>query len=747
MRINSSIIYDDTIEEKKDSIKFKKKQKTQLHNHIDKHNSSIEFIGCAYKININKNKLFFTLSINSNVYDISFLDFEANIKKNDFLIIINQLSLIDKNTPSDKVWNILNKTIDCQKIEKWISDLKKINFPGKIRVTNITSLSSFEKKSKSALVKLATHHFNKILFKYATQKKISDGIWIPELKEVVVIPYAMGAIVTQINADGSPLLLVKKLNELKQLIEKIPIIEPTQIEASFHRCFYIQSEKNIEEQLLKIKIQLNKWHRLNQINAFLSKYKEKEYIDWFPSARKLHRNFIIHTGPTNSGKTYHAIQALMNAKKGLYLGPLRLNAQEVWTSMIELKIPCDLITGEEKKYSIEPSFIQCSTYEMFNSREVYDIAVIDEGQFISDLDRGQNIVEAIVGLQAETIHITCAPHSLESLVKLIKLCGDDHKVNNTKRLCPLKPLKTFIGIDDIKPKTALIAFSRNALYNFKKELESRGHCVSIIYGSLAPELRREQAKRFNDGVSDIIVATDAIGIGLNLDIETIIIAEDEKFDGEDLVPIPTALLKQIIGRAGRYGKHNKGYYGGLNKKVHEFVRKEASSEIEDFIPARFAVKPNKSMFEDLINSGLFDSSYDAICALHDNLSAQHNFEFIFPLSILETASLIEYETLIQDFWLLSHAPVDFRVPSSIELFSEIVSCVNKKEELIYKSQINENAVTPKTEQEIRFYEDLCKLSDLLMWASFHYPQFIKPAEIALMDKQIAIKMINIGLNN
>lgn len=109
----------------------------------------------------------------------------------------------------------------------------------------------------------------------------------------------------------------------------------------------------------------------------------------FPRALEMKRHFILHVGPTNCGKTYQALQRLRTAYKGIYLGPLRLLALEVYEKMRESGVPCTMLTGEERIYE-ENSRVISSTVEMLDIDQVYDVAVIDEAQMIADSDRGHS---------------------------------------------------------------------------------------------------------------------------------------------------------------------------------------------------------------------------------------------------------------------------------------------------------------------------------------------------------------------
>lgn len=147
----------------------------------------------------------------------------------------------------------------------------------------------------------------------------------------------------------------------------------------------------------------------------------------FAEVRELARHFILHIGPTNSGKTFQALERLRQAKNGTYLGPLRLLALEVYEQMHGAGVPCTMRTGQEC-IEEENSRVTASTIEMADFDENYDIAVIDEAQLVADTDRGHSWTKAILGLRAEEIHICMSPAAEQVVCHLIQLCDDTFEV-------------------------------------------------------------------------------------------------------------------------------------------------------------------------------------------------------------------------------------------------------------------------------------------------------------------------------
>lgn len=267
----------------------------------------------------------------------------------------------------------------------------------------------------------------------------------------------------------------------------------------------------------------------SRIQALLKATDYRFPAEWYPFARKMIRKIIMHVGPTNSGKTHTALTALANARVGIYAGPLRLLAHEVFTRFNAGTIgglngkprACNLLTGEEERYLDDLRTLSSCTVEMLPAHRRYDVAVIDEIQMIADPARGSAWTFALLGCEAAEIHL-CGEESAVDLVKRIaKATGDDVEVRKYERLSPLKVAEA--SLDDlslIEKGDCVVTFSRNNIFAVKRTIEQKtGLKVAVAYGGLPPEVREEQARSFNseDGY-DVMVASDAIGMGLNLSV-------------------------------------------------------------------------------------------------------------------------------------------------------------------------------------------------------------------------------------
>lgn len=283
------------------------------------------------------------------------------------------------------------------------------------------------------------------------------------------------------------------------------------------------------------------------------------YPELFPAAREMRRHFILHVGPTNSGKTYAAVQSFKENLSCTYLAPLRLLAYEQFESLNRNGIICSMRTGEEH-IDIPGANCMASTIEMADLENTVDVAVIDEGQLINDPSRGGAWTAALLGLQAREIHVCMAPEAEKLYKKLIRECGDTVEVVKHERLCPLTIEKgNFTFPKDVQDGDALIVFSRKDVHAVASELQRRHIKTSVIYGKLPYDVRHSQAADFTNGTTNVLVATDAIGMGLNLPIKRVVFLMMEKFDGTKKRPVLPEEIRQIAGRAGRKGIYPEGF--------------------------------------------------------------------------------------------------------------------------------------------------------------------------------------------
>jgi ATP-dependent RNA helicase SUPV3L1/SUV3 len=269
----------------------------------------------------------------------------------------------------------------------------------------------------------------------------------------------------------------------------------------------------------------NNNHTISILHELAKISDQRFFYESFPLARQSRRKIILHVGPTNSGKTYSALLALSKSRQGCYAGPLRLLAHEVFTrfnkGLIGQEPPrvCNLITGEEQKILDPEAGLTSCTVEMFPMNRKLDVGVIDEIQMLGDSQRGSAWTQTLVGSLCRELHL-CGEESVVDLVSTIcKELGDELIIKRYKRLSPLSVSRESLKGDlkKIKKGDCLVTFSRSNIFMFKRQIEAKtGLRVAVAYGGLPPEVREEQARAFNNGEYDVLVASDAVGMGLNL---------------------------------------------------------------------------------------------------------------------------------------------------------------------------------------------------------------------------------------
>ena len=288
----------------------------------------------------------------------------------------------------------------------------------------------------------------------------------------------------------------------------------------------------------------------------------KEYhTKYFHDARHAKRKVYMHTGPTNSGKTYNAMECYMSAGSGIYAAPLRTLAYESYLRTNNEGIDCDLFTGEQKIYkrsADRPSaHISCTIEMVPIERAMYQVAVVDEVQMIGDLQRGGAWTKAVLGICCEELHLCGHESAINILKYLLELTGEELIVRTYERFTSLTLMTTHLNDDykQLRPGDCVISFSRQKMHLNKAKIEENTDMkCSIIYGNLPPIVRMQQIAQFNDPDSEyqIAVASDAIGLGVNLNIKRIVFGDLFKMSGSEFIRISPQLVMQVSGRAGRY---------------------------------------------------------------------------------------------------------------------------------------------------------------------------------------------------
>ncbi|KAI8715125.1 RNA helicase [Fusarium sp. LHS14.1] len=419
--------------------------------------------------------------------------------------------------------------------------------------------------------------------------------------------------------------------------------------------------------------------------------------EWFPATRTMQRTIHLHVGPTNSGKTYRALKALENSKRGVYAGPLRLLANEVYQRLQAKGLPCALMTGEEVRIpqDTDTYFTSC-TVEMIPVNEPYDVAVIDEIQMIADPDRGSGWTTALLGVMAKEVHLCGEERTVKLIQSICAAIGDECIVHRYERLSPLETMSEAIDEDynRLEKGDAIVAFSRMNLHALKTTIEKHtGRRCAIIYGSLPPEVRVQQAALFNDPNNDydFIVASDAIGMGLNLEIRRVILDSVTKYDGNQNRHLTYPELKQIGGRAGRYRTARQateadsgaddgrkvGYVTTMARQDLKNVHRAFRSNVDDIDCAY--VTPPAAAVERFSTYFPKDTPLSFILMrIRELASVSKNFRLGIAPDKLEIADAIQHIPLtIYDRLTLCHLPVWQRAENSMDVLRALATIISE----------------------------------------------------------------------
>ncbi len=330
-------------------------------------------------------------------------------------------------------------------------------------------------------------------------------------------------------------------------------------------------------------------HRKRRQRQARSKLRNR-LIDAFPNWRNAWRDqqqLYLHIGEPNSGKTHDALQALKSAGSGWYLAPLRLLAYEIFDRLNAEGVACNLLTGEEV-IRVEGATITAATIEMFSAHDSGECVIIDEAQMLADADRGWAWTRALMECAAPEMHII-GPPTARKLIEVLAAAAElPCELVEHERLAPIAVAERHFTLETLPPATILVAFSRRNVLDLKMTLERMGRAVSVVYGSLPPEVRRRQADRFAEGETEICIATDAVGMGLNLPADVVCFYETEKYDGKNDRRLHPAEVHQIGGRAGRYGIREAGLIAATTKADMDIIRELYAQQPPELSYARVA---------------------------------------------------------------------------------------------------------------------------------------------------------------
>ena len=509
-----------------------------------------------------------------------------------------------------------------------------------------------------------------------------------------------------------------------------------------------RNERYIEKEFKKTSNSIMAFKKKDISGKILQDYIGKFWIH--SQARTIKRKIIYHMGPTNSGKTYSAIEELSKSKKGCYLAPLRLLAAELFDTLNQKGVPTTLLTGEEIIENKSATHYS-STIEMAKLQEYFDCCVIDEIQMITDPQRGWAWTRALINIFSHEIHI-CGDSSVLNLIeKIVALCDDELEIKNYERMTELKIEENHIFLKDMEKSDALIVFSRRNALRYKRDLEKLGFKVSIVYGRLSPEVRREQARKFDSQETDIMVSTDAIAMGMNLPIKRVVFSTLSKFIDSQEQPITNSEIKQIAGRSGRYKRFPTGHITCLNKCEDGIYHIKKALEIVLKQKEKCMLGPDLDIYRQ-VNNALEEHELTKLKLSHF-LRLFNTMTFNRPFFCVELKEMIELSELVEDadndqnltyaeVFGFACAPVNLGLLQHVQHYIWILNhYVN--DQAIYYENIDANS------NDIDYLETSIKCVELYQWLSRHFNnKNFSYNEIELLNnKNDAVEKLNTLLSN
>ncbi|WP_332855952.1 helicase-related protein [Duganella sp. S19_KUP01_CR8] len=463
-----------------------------------------------------------------------------------------------------------------------------------------------------------------------------------------------------------------------------------------------------------------------------------EYPASFDVARRMKRRFIALLGPTNSGKTHQAIEALAKAPSGVYLAPLRLLALENYERLQAMEahgkpLAVSLVTGEERRLVAGATHV-ASTVEMLDTRTPVDVAVIDEIQMLADRDRGSAWTAAVCGAPAQVVYLVGAPEARRAIEVLAARLDCELEVHVLKRKGPLSVEPTAVRkMSNLRRGDAVICFSRREVLMWRDMVTELGLSVATVYGNLSPEVRRAQAQRFRDGAADVVVGTDAIAMGLNMPIARIVMTTSVKYNGYEEEEIPAALARQIAGRAGRFGVHEEGLVAGYDNETHNVIRSLLREKPVPLKTTGFAVAPTLEHLHRISSVTNEHGLAKLLKRFVHNIDVPDGFFYprITEDQFERAAWLDTLQLTVAEKFALSLVPISSKVPSLQRAWEHWATALAAKKITPIKAE-----QSPLHYMSLQEVEDACRLYSAYAWLAYRQPEFFPDTERAqLLSRQ------------
>ena len=469
-----------------------------------------------------------------------------------------------------------------------------------------------------------------------------------------------------------------------------------------------------------------------------------EYPATFELAHRLPRRFIALLGPTNSGKTHEAMEALAKAKSGVYLAPLRLLALENYERLCEMerkgeRLKVSLVTGEERR-EVEGATHVASTVEMLDTKTRVEVAVIDEIQMLGDRDRGAAWTAAVCGAPASVVYLVGAPEARRAIEALARRLDCPLEVKTLTRKAPLsmegQPVRK---LRNLRRGDAVIAFSRREVLMWRDMITESGFSVATVYGNLSPEVRRAQAARFREGSADIVVGTDAIAMGLNLPIQRVVMTTAVKYNGVEEEELTAALAKQIAGRAGRFGVHEEGFVAGYDDDTHYVIRALLKEKVPPVSSLGFSVAPTLEHLNRITSVTGEQSLAKLLKRFETDIDVPDGF-FAPRITEEQAERALWLDTLpltLADKFTLSLVPISSRIPSLHAAWQKWARALARGQ-----ASTLESIGTHASRETLQEVEDNCKQYSAYAWLSYRCPEFFPYGEEAQHMARVASERID-----
>ncbi|KAF9956086.1 RNA helicase [Modicella reniformis] len=448
---------------------------------------------------------------------------------------------------------------------------------------------------------------------------------------------------------------------------------------------------------------------------------------------------LVASDCTIDEETHGALKRLEEAGSGAYLSPLRLLAHEVYSTLNKRGVPCNLVTGEERRYAVvdengtpdpHAAKVVSSTVEMANFDRKVDIAVIDEIQMLADAERGWAWTHALLGLPAQEVHLCGEPTVVELVKKICALANEEVEVKEYKRLSKLEmqPESLYGDLRKIERGDCVVTFSRKSIFATKNAIEAvSGLRCAVAYGSLPPESRNAQAELFNDAKSgyDVLVASDAIGMGLNLNIRRIIFEAVRKFDGTALRVLSLTQLKQIAGRAGRFGtEYAVGQATTLVQADISILKRAMAIGMIEI--KRAAIQPTSDMLVQFAVH-LPNAPFSYVLEIFDKMS--RNSTLFFPGQIramVDVAKILDkVEMSIQERITFISAPINLRDDHVVTEAKKMAKAVSIGKHAPIDDFVKLPEDSQQLDKRLQFLESSHRTIMLYLWLSQRFSNVLE----------------------